>query len=222
MPFKASRRAILTACAAVLAAPLLSGCLAYQAASAITGAAVGTITALGRAVTRVATSTSTSVSRSVSQVPARLMYGPYPNRRIVVPVRSPQRSTRTSRTSSMSKPKPVKTSASKAASKPQSKERLQLLEVLPPEVLDKMSKDELVLQAMIQNEALEDEAGEVIFWDLEGHSGTAWAEPAHRMGAFTCRIVTETAKLDAAEDAQATQSKATVCKTEDTGWTLSF
>jgi hypothetical protein len=203
--------------AAALAAPLLSGCLAYQAASAITGAAVGTITALGRAVTRVATSTSNSVSRTVNQIPARMMYGPYSNRRIVVPVRGPQRTTRTA---GVSRPQPVKTSTAKA--KPKSKERLQLLEVLPPGVLDKMSKDELVLQAMIQNEALDSETDEVIYWDLEGHSGTAWAEPAHRMGAFTCRLITESAKLDADEDAEATQSKATVCKTDDTGWTLSF
>jgi len=207
--------------AAALAAPLLSGCIAFQAASAITGAAVGTVTALGRAVTRVANSTSSAVSRSVSQIPARMMYGPYPNRRITVPVRSPQRTTRTA---SMSKPKPVNAAAkpSKTASKAASKERLQLLEVLPPAVLDDMSKDELVLQAMIQTEALDTDTDEVIFWDLDGHSGTAWAEPAHHMGAFTCRLITESAKLDAAEDAQATQSKATVCKTENTGWTLSF
>ncbi len=42
------------------------------------------------------------------------------------------------------------------------------------------------------------------------------------MGSFTCREVTETIKLDTAEDAKATQSKATACRTETVGGSLSF
>ena len=42
------------------------------------------------------------------------------------------------------------------------------------------------------------------------------------MGSFKCREVTETIKLDTAEDAKATQSKATACRTETVGGNLSF
>ena len=96
------------------------------------------------------------------------------------------------------------------------------MEVLPPEVLDQMTKDELILQSMVQLEALNNSKDEVIFWDFEGHAGTAAAEAEHRMGTFTCRKITETIKLDQAEDAKATQSTATACHTDNDGWSLSF
>jgi len=215
-----SGRTLLLTGALAAAALGLSGCIAFQAASAVAGAAVGTVTAVGRAVSSAASSTSRAVTRTVQQIPAQMMYGPYPPRRVVIPVRNPPPSIRTAPARS-ARPAAIRTAKSKPA-KPTSAERRQILEVLPPEVLDRMTKDELILQRMIQLEALTSTADEIIYWDLDGHAGTAAAEPEHRMGGFTCRLITETVKLDATEDATATQSKATVCRTESTDWTLSF
>jgi hypothetical protein len=217
------------AVAALIVAGLgLSGCIAAQAVSAVAGAAVGTVTAVGRAAMAVGnavTTTSNAVSRTVTQIPVAMMYGPAPARRVVIPARTPPRATRASAPTraapSPARAVPVKAAKPKPA-KPSSKERQALLEVLPPEVLDRMTKDELILQRMIQVEALASVGDEVVFWELEGREGTAIAESEHRMGNFTCRLMIETVKLDVAADATATQSKATVCKTENTDWTLSF
>ncbi|MDX2143029.1 MAG: hypothetical protein SFV19_06720, partial [Rhodospirillaceae bacterium] len=204
----------------------LSGCIAFQAASAVAGVAVGTVSAVGRATMAVAnavTNTTSTVNRTITQIPAAMMYGPSRTRRVVIPNRAPPRQARAprQRASAPARPAPVRTTKAKPA-KPTSKERQQILEVLPPEVLDQMTKDELILQTMVQTEALAIATDEVIFWELDGHAGTATAETEHRMGTFTCRLLIETVKLDPAEDATATQSTATVCRTEATGWTLSF
>lgn len=221
----------------------LSGCMAYQAASMIAGAAVSTVTAVGRAVSSAVTSTSMAVNRSVQQIPAAMMYGPGPSRRIVIPARQPTRARpaqRPTRTTSQArqasiKPTALKNSKSKTAVAP---ERAALLEVLPPELLDKLTKDQLILQSMVQTEALANQTNEVIFWELEGRSGTSYAEAESRMGDFTCRVIVETLKLEPASaensasesqsdtakpaEVQATEAKATACRTESVGWTLSF
>lgn len=211
---------ILTAFVLTSAVLGLSGCMAYQLGAAVAGAAVNTVSAVGRAISYAATGTSQAVTRTVQQIPARMMYGPqyYPPRQVYVP---PPR-----RIATQQRPRPTparsqKTKSAKAA-KPLSKERKNILEVLPPEILDKMTKDELILQSMVQYEALTNDKDEVIYWDLDGHAGTAMAAAEHRMGSFTCRELTETIKLDTADDAEATQSKATACRTEDVGWSLSF
>lgn len=200
----------------------LSGCLAFQAGAAVAGAAVSTVSAVGRAISSAATGTSTAVTRTVQQIPAQMMYGPARTRQVYIPPRSPPRAA--PRRAAPTRATPVKATTNKRskAAKPTSKERQALLEVLPPEILDQMTKDELILQSMVQLEALTNTKDEVIFWDLDGHAGTASAEPEHRMGAFTCRTITETMKLDTAEDAKATQSTATACRTDDVGWSLSF
>jgi hypothetical protein len=230
------KRALTISCV-IVAAGSLSGCLAFNAASMVAGAAVGTVTAVGRAVVGAAASTSRAissasestaraVSRTVTQIPARMMYGPRPVRQVATPQRmTPRNTTRATRATSTSTTAPSKATqkdSNRKPAKPSSKERQALLEVLPPDVLDQMTKDELILQAMIQLEALTSDKDEVIFWDLEGHAGTASAEREHRMGTFVCRTITETIKLDTAEDAQALQSKATACRTDDVGWSLSF
>lgn len=89
---------------------------------------------------------------------------------------------------------------------------------MPPELLDKLSQDEMNLQGIVQAEALESEIGETVFWDLGERAGTSMAEPEHRMGGFTCRVVVESLKIDGA----ATESRATACRTDETSWTLSF
>lgn len=185
----------------------------------VAGAAVGTVAAVGRAISYAATGTSQAVTRTVQQIPARMMYGPpnYQQRQVYVP--PPRRAAATRPRATPAKATPAKKAKPAKAT---SKERLNILEVLPPEVLDQMSKDELILQSMVQLEALTNTKDEVIFWNLEGHAGTATASADHRMGGFTCRDITETIKLDTTEDAKATQSKATACRTDNVGWSLSF
>jgi len=202
---------------------LLSGCIAYQAASMVAGAAVGTVSAVGRAISRAATSTSSAVSRSVQQIPARMMYGPAP-RRYVIPVRNTRTTTaaRTTRTSTTRAPtSSAATAAQKKALKKMSKQRSEILEVLPPELLNQLTEGQLTLQAIVQADALEGPGKETVFWEYEGRAGTATSEEPHRMGSFTCRVLVETLKLEDASE-EATESRATACKTDTTGWTLSF
>ncbi|MDX2142797.1 MAG: hypothetical protein SFV19_05545, partial [Rhodospirillaceae bacterium] len=124
----------------------LSGCIAFQAASAVAGVAVGTVSAVGRATMAVAnavTNTTSTVNRTITQIPAAMMYSRYPARRVVIPNRAPPRATRasTQRASAPARPAPTKAANVKRAkpAKPTSKERQQILEVLPPEVLDQMT-----------------------------------------------------------------------------------
>jgi len=197
-----------------LVALALSGCIAMQAASAVTSTAINTVSAVGRAVTN----TSNVVSRTVQRIPAAMMYNSAP-RQVVVPLRSAPRAAQTT-------PRPVSRAAAqpakqRAPSRRISKQRSEILEVLPPELLDQLNKDQIILQSMVQKEALESANDDIVFWELEGSAGTAFAEAPKQMGSFTCRAVVETIKLDDGTD-EATESRATACKTENTSWTLSF
>lgn len=203
----------MAACAVLIAAPLLEGCAIVNGAAAVSRAVV----ASSNAVTRTVVNSSNAIVRSVSRIPASTMYNAAP-RRIVVPARSPQRTaTRQASTS-----RATKAAAQKAKQPPRkmTKERSEILEVLPPEVLDQMTKDELILQSIVQLDALDGPGKEVVFWDLNGRAGTAFADAPHNTGGFKCRMVTETIKLD--DSGEAIESKATACKTESTAWTLSF
>lgn len=204
----------------VLAAGVaLQGCVAVNAAAAVSRATIGSVNAVGSGVTRSVNAASNAVVRTVSRVPAALASRTVP-RRIVVPARS----TATRRLSAP-RPQPVVTRSTpeqkQAARKKNSKQRDEILEVLPPELLNQLSDDQLILQAMIQADALEGPGAEVVFWELDGRAGTAAADAPHRMGGFTCRLVTETLKM-AEADTEATEAKATACRTETTSWTLSF
>ena len=48
--------------------------------------------------------------------------------------------------------------------KKMSKERSDILEVMPPELLDQLTKDELILQSIIQLDALDGPGKETVFW----------------------------------------------------------
>lgn len=203
--------------------PSLSGCVAVNAAAAVSRATIGTVNAVGTGVTRAVTNTSMAVSRSVQQIPAAMMYRTVP-RQVVIPLRSTRSyASRPTRSAvSTQRPRTVST-ISKASSKKkkQSKERGEILEVLPPELLDQLSDDQLILQSIVQTDALDGPGEETVFWELDGRAGTALAEEMHQMGGFTCRDIVETIKL-AETDTEATQSRATACRTEATSWTLSF
>ncbi|MBL8644734.1 MAG: hypothetical protein JNK21_12430 [Rhodospirillaceae bacterium] len=206
----------IAATAAVLALTSLSlqGCVAVNAAAAVSRAVVGTTNAVSRTVT----AGTNSVVRSVQRIPAAMMYNTAP-RQVVVPIRT----TRTTATAPRMIPRSTSTAAAAARKAPprkMSKERSEILEVLPPELLDQLTKDQIILQSMVQKDALEGPGDETVFWDLEGRAGTAFAEAPVRTGGFTCRVIVETLKID--DSGEATESRATVCKTESTSWTLSF
>ncbi len=200
--------------AALLAAlPLLQGCAVVNAAAAVSRAVV----ASSNAVTRTVTNSSNAIVRSVQRIPAQTMYNTVP-RRVVIPARQPTQPTPAQVAAAQQRA--AKAAAAKMPKKKMSKERAAILEVMPPELLDQLTKDELILQSMIQLDALDGPGKETVYWDLKGHAGTAFAEDPSTHGGFTCRIITETLKLD--DSGEATESKATVCKTEGTHWTLSF
>lgn len=215
-------KAIMTVCAACLASLVLTGCIAMQAASAVTSSAISSVNAVGRAVTV----GSNTIARSVQRIPASMMYNSVP-RRVVIPVRSaPTQSTTAQRAAATRArtqyARAARDAAKKASTRKISKERAEILEVLPPELLDQLNKDQLILQAMVQQDALEGPEDEIVFWELEdGSAGTASAAATHQMGNFTCRAMVETVKLNDGTD-EATESRATACRTEATGWTLSF
>lgn len=206
-------------CAGLAATAALQGCMAVNAAAAVSRATIGTVDAVGRGMTRSVNAASNAVVRTVNRVPAAMMYRTVP-RQVVIPAR-----TTTRRSVPAARPQPV-TSRSTPAQRPaarkkNTKERDEILEVMPPELLDQLTNDQLTLQSMIQADALEGPGGETVFWELDGRAGTAVAEEPHRMGGFTCRALTETLKM-AEADAEATQATATACRTEATSWTLSF
>jgi surface antigen len=149
-----------------------------------------------------------------------MMYGQTP-RRIVIPMNAQPR-TRAQIPRSRPAPRairgPESAGATTAAPTPRTKRDKAFLEVMPPELLDRLSQDEINLQTLVQAEALSIETGETVFWETEDRAGTALAEAPHRMGPFTCRVVIETLKIEGA----ATESRATACRTDETGWTLSF
>jgi len=90
--------------------------------------------------------------------------------------------------------------------------------VMPPELLDRLNQDQINLQSIVQAEAMTSSTGETIYWEFEERAGTSLAEPEHRMGGFTCRVVVESLKIDGT----ATESRATACRTEGAPWMLSF
>ena len=199
-----------------------------QAASVVTSAAVNTVGAVGRAVV----GTSNVVNRTVREIPAAMMYGPGPSRRIVVPLNNTNRSNRSTRRVSTPRnrapdvaavrrpapPKPAAPKKSKSSNDGRKASADTYLEVMPPELLDRLTQDQRTLQGLVQAEALASDDSETVFWELEGRAGTSTAEAEHRMGTFTCRVLVESLKFGET----ATESRATACRTDETAWTLSF
>ena len=201
-------------------ATVLAGCVAMNAASTITSATVNTVAAVGRA----ATGTANVVNRTVQQIPAAMMYGAANNRRIVIPVNRAARGTPVPRAQTRAVRQPVAVTAKpspRKAPKPAKKTTKrsdEFLEVIPPELLDLLTQDQMSLQTIVQADALAGAFGETVYWELDDRAGTSRAEEPHRMGAFSCRVMVESLKIDGT----ATESRATACRTENTGWTLSF
>jgi hypothetical protein len=91
-------------------------------------------------------------------------------------------------------------------------------DIMPAELLSKLTTDQAGLQRAAQREASTAIVGETIFWKLDGREGSAKTKSESKRGTFTCRIFEQTLKL---EDSVET-ARATACRTETTGWTRSF
>ncbi len=92
------------------------------------------------------------------------------------------------------------------------------LDVLPADVLSRLTPDQAGLQRAAQNEALTADVGETIFWHLEGREGTAMTESENLMGGFICRTFVQTLALEDYFD----KASVTACRTENGAWTQSF
>jgi len=92
------------------------------------------------------------------------------------------------------------------------------MDILPSELLARLTPDQAALQRAAQTEAFTAVVGETIFWHLEGREGTAVTETESVMGAFTCRTFVQTIALEDYFD----KASVTACRTARTAWTRSF
>jgi surface antigen len=194
----------------MLSSPILQSCAVVNTAAAVSRAVVSS----SNAVTRTVSAGTDAVVRSVQRIPTSMMYNTAP-RRVVIPARNTAQARPATRARA-----PVAAKQKPTPPRKMTKERSEILEVLPPDLLDQLTQDQIILQSIIQLDALDGPGNETVFWELEGRAGTAFADQPTRTGSFTCRLITETLKLD--DSGEATEAKATACKTENTSWTLSF
>ena len=120
---------------------------------------------------------------------------------------TPRAPTRSARTNS-SKNSAAKT---KDAGKPS-------LDILPKEILERLTTDQAGLQKAAQSEAMIAPVGETIFWHMDGREGTAMTESESLMGGFTCRNFVQTIALEDYFD-KATLS---ACRNANGAWIHSF
>ncbi len=112
------------------------------------------------------------------------------------------------------------TSSGKAAAKSpvSQKHRDAGLDILPAELLQRLSPDQIGLQRAAQEEAMTATVGETIFWHIDGREGSAVAESENMIGGFTCRTFTQTLALEDYFD----QASIKACRTGSGNWTQSF
>ena len=164
-----------------------------------------TMQTLGRGMTAMSAQTAQTTRQiQIANNNARY-YRPQPQ---PVSYQTPRAPTRSARTNSSSKNRAAKT---KDAGKPS-------LDILPKEILERLTTDQAGLQKAAQSEAMLAPVGETIFWHMDGREGTAMAESESLMGGFTCRNFVQTIALEDYFD------KATVsaCRNANGAWIQSF
>jgi hypothetical protein len=92
------------------------------------------------------------------------------------------------------------------------------LDILPKELLQRLSEDQAGLQRAAQGEAMTAQIGEIIFWHLDGREGSAMAESESPMGGFTCRTFVQTIALEDYFD----KVSLTACRNANGAWIQSF
>ncbi len=93
-----------------------------------------------------------------------------------------------------------------------------VLAILPAETLKQLTPDQLGLQNAAQNEAFTAQVREMIFWDIEGRTGTAMAESESHLGSTVCRTFVQTVTIAGATE----KGTAIACLDQDGMWRLSF
>ncbi len=112
---------------------------------------------------------------------------------------------------------PTSTNASRAkASKTTDKSAG--LDILPRDVLARLTPDQAGLQRAAQTAALTASVGETIFWHLDGREGTAMTETENNIGGFKCRTFVQTLAFEDNFE----KASVTACRTEGGAWTQSF
>ena len=91
-------------------------------------------------------------------------------------------------------------------------------DLLPTDVLSRLTADQVGLQRAAQREAVTAVVGETIFWKLDGREGSATTESESKRGTFTCRTFVQTLTLENSKE----KVRATACRTATTGWTRSY
>jgi hypothetical protein len=92
------------------------------------------------------------------------------------------------------------------------------LDIMPADVLKRLTADQAILQHAAQQEAATAAIGETIFWHYDGREGSAMAESESQMGRFTCRVFVQTLAFE--DDFE--KVSATACHTGNGAWTQSF
>lgn len=200
-----------------LIATVLAGCgivpmVAQQTTSAAlapfttaANAAATNMQILGRGV-QYMTAQTTQTTRQISAInnTARY-YQPQPQ---PVTYQQPTRMPRADRTRAAKNNKDSSATARKDA----------VFDVLPKNVLDRLSPDQTGLQKAAQNVATTAPVGETIFWHLDGREGSAMAETENVMGGFTCRTFVQTIALEDYFDT----ASLTACRNPNGAWITSF
>jgi surface antigen len=92
------------------------------------------------------------------------------------------------------------------------------LDILPPDVLKKLNKDQARLQKTIQSIAFKAAVGKEASWYAQGRSGSAVAESEDYLGFFLCRSFVQTVTLDGTTS----RAQGLACRNDDGTWSLPF
>ncbi|MBY0508962.1 MAG: hypothetical protein K2P94_02310, partial [Rhodospirillaceae bacterium] len=93
-----------------------------------------------------------------------------------------------------------------------------VFDVLPKDVLGRLTEDQAGLQKAAQNVAMKAPVGETIFWHVDGREGTVTTETESVMGGFNCRTFVQTIALEDYFD----KASLTACRNASGAWMTSF
>ena len=91
-------------------------------------------------------------------------------------------------------------------------------DVLPADLLKRLTSDQAGMQHAAQRTAMKASVGETIYWFVDGRIGTAQTESESALGGFTCRVFVQTIALEDYFD----KASLTACRNGDGAWTPSF
>jgi surface antigen len=207
------KRRLLPWIAAGLCAMPLAGCgIAQQATSAMLSPFAATSRSIAADVqiaTRAVSNMATRTAQSSRQIAATANQAAATQRAAIA---------RTQSVRAVTYQTPTRAPKSARQRAPSQAQRDAGLDILPPDVLNRLTPDQAGLQRAAQTEAMKAPVGETIFWHIEGRLGSAMTESENMMGAFTCRTFVQTIALEDYFD----QAIIKACRTSDGNWTQSF